>query len=61
LIHAYVLELEVDFDVVVCEEAGELDELIAEVLNELIVDVGNPGLQLDGDVLEEEVDAFFLF
>jgi hypothetical protein len=53
--------LECDFDVVVGEEGGELDDLIPEVLDELIVDVRDPGFQLDGNVLEEDVDAFFFF
>jgi hypothetical protein len=44
LVHAYVLELEIDFDVVVGEEGGKFDELVAEVFDELIVDVGDPGL-----------------
>ncbi len=60
LVHADVFELEVDFDVVVGEEGGELDELVPEVLDELVVDVGDPGLQLDGDVLEEEVHRLLL-
>jgi hypothetical protein len=60
LVHADVLELEVDLDVVVGEEGGEFDELVSEVLDELVVDVGDPGLQFDGDVLEEEVDGLLL-
>lgn len=57
MVHADVLELEIDFDVVIGEEGGELDELVPEILDELIIDVGDPCFQLDGDVLEEEVDA----
>jgi hypothetical protein len=60
LVHADVLELEFDLDVAVGEEGGELDELVAEVLDELVVDVGDPGLQLDGDVLEQEVHRLLL-
>ena len=61
MVHTYVFELEVDFDEVVGEERGEFDELVSEVLDELIIDVGNPGLEFDGYVLKQEVDALLLF
>lgn len=61
MIHADVFELEVDSDAVVGKERWELDELISEVFDELIVDVGDPCFHFDGDVLEEEVYAFIFF
>jgi hypothetical protein len=44
LIHADIFQLKVDLDVVVGQKGGELDELVPEILDELIVDVGDPGL-----------------
>lgn len=52
LIHADALELEIDLDVVISQKGREFDELVPEVLDELVVDIGDPGLQLDRDVLE---------
>jgi hypothetical protein len=60
LVHADVLELELCDDVVVGEEGTELDKLIPEIFNELVVDIADPGLQLDGHVLEHEMDALLL-
>jgi hypothetical protein len=49
--------LELDFYVVIGEEGGELDELVSEIFDELIIDVGDPSLEFDGNVLEQEMDA----
>lgn len=57
LVHSDVLELEVDFDVIIGEEGRELDELVSEIFDELIINIGDPCFQFDGDVLEEKVDA----
>lgn len=57
MIHSYVFELELDFYVVIGEEGGELDELVSEIFDELIIDVGDPSLEFDGNVLEQEMDA----
>lgn len=60
MVHANVFEFEIDFDKVVGEVWWELDNLVSEILDELIVDVGNPGLQSDGYVLKQEVDGLLL-
>ena len=60
LVHAYILELKVDDDVVVGQEGGKLDELVSEILDELVIYVGNPGLEFDGDVFEQKMDAVLL-
>ncbi len=60
MVHADVFEFEVDFDEVVGEVRWELDDLVSEILDELIVDVGNPGLQSDGYVLKQKVDGLLL-
>ena len=52
LIHTDILQLEFDLDIIVGEKGGELDELIPKILNELVIDIGDPSLQLDGDILE---------
>ena len=44
LIHAYIFELKVDFDEVIGEKGWEFDELISKILNELIINIGNPCL-----------------
>ena len=59
MIHADVFELELYFDVVVGEEGRKFDELVSEIFNKLIVDVGDPCLQFDGDVLKHKMDALF--
>lgn len=61
LIHSNVLELKIDLDAIIGKEGRELDELVSKIFDELIVDVGNPGLELDWDVLEKEVNRLFLF
>lgn len=44
LIHSYIFELKVDPDVMIGKEWWEFDELISKILNELIINIGNPGL-----------------
>ena len=60
VIHAYVFELKVYFDIVIGQKRGKLDELIPEVFNELLIDVGDPCFHLDGNVLKQKMDALFL-
>ncbi len=35
--------------------------MISEIFDELVVDVGNPGFEPDGDVLEQEVNGLLFF
>ena len=42
------------------KEGGKLDELVSEILDELVIYVGNPGLEFDGDVFEQKMDAVLL-
>jgi len=44
MIHTNIFEFELNFDKVVGEVRGELNELIPEIFYELIVDVGDPRL-----------------
>ncbi len=60
MIHADVFESELNFDKVIGQVRGKLDNLIPKVLNKLIVDVGYPCLQPDGHILEQEVNTFLL-
>ena len=61
LVHAYVFEVEFNLDEVVGKERAEADQLVPESLNELIIDIGDPSLDLDGHVLKHEVNAFVFF
>ena len=60
MIHADIFELEVDAEVAIGEEGGKLNQLVPEVLNELIIDIGYPSLQLDWHVLVKKVYALLL-
>ena len=52
--------MEVYSDVVVGEEGRKFDHLVSEILNELVVDVGDPSLEFDGNVFEKKMNAFLL-
>ena len=60
LVHAYISKLELNFDGVVGEERWKFDELVPEILYKLVVDVGNPGLQLDRNILKQQMHTFIL-
>ena len=60
VIHADIFELEVNTEVAIGEEGGKLNQLVPEVLNELIIDIGYPSLELDRHVLVKKVYALFL-
>jgi hypothetical protein len=34
--------------------------LVSKILDELVINVGNPGLELDGDILEQKMNAILL-
>ena len=57
LVHTNIFKFEIDKYAVFGEVVGELKELEPEGFNELRVDVGDPGLDFDGDVLEQEVET----
>ncbi len=60
MIHADVLESELDLDEVVGQVGRKLYNLVPEVLDKLVVDVRNPRLQPDRHILEQEVNALLL-
>lgn len=60
MVHTDVFELEVDFDEVVGQIWWELDDLVSKILDELIIDVGNPGLKSDWYVLKQKVNSLLL-
>ncbi len=53
LVHAYIAQLKVYLYVLLREEGGKCDELVPKIFNELVVNVGDPDLKLDGHVLKE--------
>lgn len=61
LIHAYVFELKLYFDVVIGEIGWKLDQLVSKVFNKLIVDIRYPGLQLDRHILKHKMNFFLFF
>lgn len=52
--------MELDLDVMVGEERGELDELIPEIFDKLVIDVGDPSLHLDRYILEHDMYTLLL-
>jgi hypothetical protein len=52
MIHADIFEFELNFDTIISEIIREFNELISKVLNELIINIRDPGLQSDGYILE---------
>ena len=60
LVHADIFELELDLNVVIGQKRRKLDKLVPKMFNELVVDVGDPGLQFYGDVFKEQMYAFLL-
>lgn len=57
MIHPDIFQLEINLDVIIGQKRRELDNLIPKVLNKLIVNVGNPCLESDGYVLEQEMNG----
>jgi hypothetical protein len=47
--------LEIDFDIVIGQKGGELDKLVSKIFNELIINVGDPSLEFDGNVLKKKM------
>lgn len=60
MIHTDVFKFEFNFDEVIGEIWWEFNQLVSEIFYKLIVNVGYPCLQSDGDVLEQKMNAFFL-
>jgi hypothetical protein len=58
LIHAYIIQGEVDVDIAFGEILSKLNELSTESLNKFLIDVGNPSLHSYRYVLIEQVHAF---
>lgn len=56
MVHTDVFESEINLNKVVGQVRRELDDLVSEVFNKLIVDVGYPGLEPDGHVLKQKVN-----
>lgn len=57
VVHANVLQGEVYPDAIVGQVGEELYELVPEVFDKMIIDVGDPSLGFDRDVLIEKMDA----
>jgi hypothetical protein len=61
LVHSNIPELKLGLDEIVGQKGGELDELVPEILDKLVIDVGDPGFQFDGDVLVDQIEVLLLF
>ncbi len=57
MVHANILQGEVYPDTIVGQVGEELYELVPEVFDKMIIDVGDPSLDFDRDVLIEKMDA----
>ena len=60
VIHADIFELEVNAEIAIGQKGGKLNQLVPEVLDKLIIDIGYPSLHLDRHVLVKKVYALLL-